>query len=92
VAGVAAIGIEAGKVISRYKTGKHFRITITDDSLTQTRITSPTGRNFGLPKDRAVGALLAVRPLDPRVRGNCRYRGIFRISNWSLARYPRLTT
>jgi hypothetical protein len=31
--GAAAIGIEAGKVISKYKTGKHFSLTITDDSL-----------------------------------------------------------
>jgi len=31
--GAAEIGIEVGKVISRYKTGKHFAVTITDDSL-----------------------------------------------------------
>jgi hypothetical protein len=31
--GAAAIGVEAGKVISKYKTGKHFHLTITDDSL-----------------------------------------------------------
>ena len=37
LAGSAAIGIEAGKVISKYKTGKHFQITITDDSLTVER-------------------------------------------------------
>ncbi|HEY2307923.1 MAG TPA: IS1634 family transposase [Streptosporangiaceae bacterium] len=35
--GAAEIGVEAGKVISRYKTGKHFAVTITDDSLTVTR-------------------------------------------------------
>jgi hypothetical protein len=33
LAGAAAIGVEAGKVISKYKTGKHFTLTITDDSL-----------------------------------------------------------
>jgi hypothetical protein len=33
LAGAAAIGVEAGKVISRYKTAKHFSLTITDDSL-----------------------------------------------------------
>jgi hypothetical protein len=33
LSGAAAIGVEAGKVISRYKTGKHFELTITDDSL-----------------------------------------------------------
>jgi hypothetical protein len=31
--GAAAIGVEAGKVISKYKTGKHFTLTITDNSL-----------------------------------------------------------
>jgi len=35
--GAAEIGIEAGKVISMYKTGKHFAVTITDTSLTVTR-------------------------------------------------------
>jgi len=35
--GAGAIGVEAGKVISKYKTGKHFTITITDTSLTVTR-------------------------------------------------------
>jgi hypothetical protein len=33
LAGAAAIGVEVGKVISKYKTGKHFDVTITDDSL-----------------------------------------------------------
>jgi len=33
----AAIGVEAGKVIARYKTGKHFELTITDTSLTVQR-------------------------------------------------------
>jgi hypothetical protein len=37
LAGAAAIGVEAGKVISKYKAGKHFRLAITDDSLTVTR-------------------------------------------------------
>jgi len=31
--GAGAIGVEAGKVISRYKTGKHFEVTITDTTL-----------------------------------------------------------
>jgi hypothetical protein len=35
--GAGAIGVEAGKVISKYKTGKHFGITITDTSLIVTR-------------------------------------------------------
>jgi hypothetical protein len=33
LAGAATIGVEAGKVIARYKTGKHFSLTITDTSL-----------------------------------------------------------
>jgi len=33
LAGAAAIGVEVGKVISKYKTGKHFAVTITDNSL-----------------------------------------------------------
>jgi len=33
LSGAAAIGVEAGKVIARYKTGKHFSLTITDTSL-----------------------------------------------------------
>jgi hypothetical protein len=37
LAGAAAIGVEAGKVISKYKTGKHFDLAITDDSLAVTR-------------------------------------------------------
>ncbi len=37
LAGAAAIGVEVGKVISKYKTGKHFDVTITDDSLTVQR-------------------------------------------------------
>jgi Transposase DDE domain len=35
--GAGAIGVEAGKVISKYKTGKHFDITITDTALTAER-------------------------------------------------------
>ena len=37
LAGAAAIGVEVGKVISKYKTGKHFAVTITNDSLTVER-------------------------------------------------------
>jgi hypothetical protein len=35
--GAGPIGVEVGKVISRYKTGKHFEVTITEDSLTVER-------------------------------------------------------
>jgi hypothetical protein len=34
LAGAGEIGVEVGKVISKYKTAKHFAITITDTSLT----------------------------------------------------------
>src|SRR5690242_14124259 len=37
LSGAAAIGVEAGKVIARYKTGKHFTLAITDTSLTVQR-------------------------------------------------------
>jgi hypothetical protein len=37
LAGAAAIGIEAGKVISKHKTGKHFDLAITDTTLAVTR-------------------------------------------------------
>ena len=37
LAGAARIGVEAGKVINKYKTAKHFDIAITDDSLTVER-------------------------------------------------------
>ncbi len=37
LAGAGPIGVEVGKVISKYKTGKHFDVTITDDSLTIAR-------------------------------------------------------
>jgi hypothetical protein len=37
LAGAAEIGIEVGKVITTYKTGKHFAVTITDTSLNVTR-------------------------------------------------------
>jgi len=35
--GAAEIGIEVGKVISKYKTGKHFAVTVTDTSLSAAR-------------------------------------------------------
>ena len=37
LAGAGEIGLAAGKVISKYKTGKHFDITITDTTLTVNR-------------------------------------------------------
>ena len=37
LAGAGKIGVEAGKVVNKYKTGKHFDVAITDDSLAVTR-------------------------------------------------------
>jgi hypothetical protein len=37
LAGAANIGVEVGKVISKYKTAKHFDLTITDTTLTAAR-------------------------------------------------------
>ena len=37
LAGAAEIGVAVGKVINKYKAGKHFHVAITDDSLTVTR-------------------------------------------------------
>ena len=37
LAGAGLIGVEVGKVITTYKTGKHFAVTITDHSLTVAR-------------------------------------------------------
>ncbi len=37
LAGAAAIGVEAGKVIAKYKAAKHFTLTITDTTLAVTR-------------------------------------------------------
>ena len=37
LAGAAKIDVEVGKVINKYKAGKHFDVAITDDSLTVTR-------------------------------------------------------
>jgi hypothetical protein len=37
LAGAGPIGVEAGKVISKYKTAKHFALTITDNSLAVAR-------------------------------------------------------
>jgi len=48
LAGAAKIGVETGKVINKYKTGKHFDIAITDDSLTVTRKRAQIGAEAAL--------------------------------------------
>jgi hypothetical protein len=48
LAGAGKIGVEAGKVINKYKTGKHFDVAITDDSLTVTRRQAQTAAEAAL--------------------------------------------
>jgi hypothetical protein len=59
LAGAARIGVEAGKVISKYKTAKHFDITITDDSLTVTR------RQAQIDAEAALDGLYVIRTPVP---------------------------
>jgi hypothetical protein len=46
--GAGAIGVEVGKVISKYKTGKHFSVEITDTSLAVTRNQAQIGAEAAL--------------------------------------------
>jgi hypothetical protein len=46
--GAGKIGVEAGKVINKRKTGKHFEVAITDDSLTVTRRQAQIGAEAAL--------------------------------------------
>ena len=46
--GAAKIGVEADKVISKYKTAKHFDLAITDNSLTVTRRQDQIGAEAAL--------------------------------------------
>jgi hypothetical protein len=48
LAGAGPIGVEVGKVISRYKTGKHFEVTITDNSLSAERRQDQIGAEAAL--------------------------------------------
>ena len=48
LAGAANIGVEVGKVISKYKTGKHLQITITDTSLAVARRQDQIGAEAAL--------------------------------------------
>jgi transposase len=57
--GAARIGIEAGKVINKYKTGKHLEVTITDDSLTVTR------RQAQIDEEAALDGLYVLRTPVP---------------------------
>ena len=60
LAGAAKIGVEAGKVISKYKMAKHFDVTITDDTLTVTR------KQAQIDAEGALHGLYGIRtPLPP---------------------------
>jgi hypothetical protein len=48
LAGAGPIGVEAGKVISKYKTGKHFAVTITETSLAVERRQDQIGAEAAL--------------------------------------------
>jgi DDE family transposase len=59
LAGAAKIGVEAGKVINRYKAGKHFEVTITDDGLTVTR------RQAQIDAEAALDGIYVIRTPVP---------------------------
>jgi hypothetical protein len=59
LAGAAKIGVEVGKLISKYKTGKHFDVTITDDSLAITR------RQAQIDAEAALDGIYVIRTPVP---------------------------
>jgi hypothetical protein len=60
LSGAAAIGVEVGKVISRYKTAKHFAVTITDTSLAVNR------RQDRIAEEAALDGIYVIRtPVPP---------------------------
>jgi hypothetical protein len=59
LAGAAKIGVEAGKVINKHKTGKHFDVTITDTSLTLSR------RQDQIDAEAALDGLYVIRTPVP---------------------------
>jgi hypothetical protein len=59
LAGAARIGVEVGKVINKYKTGKHFDLAITDDSLTVTR------RQAHIAEEAALDGIYVLRTPVP---------------------------
>ena len=61
LAGAGPIGVEVGKVISKYKTGKHFAVTITDDQPGR----RPAGRTRSTPKPPWTGSTCCAPPSPP---------------------------
>jgi len=59
LAGAARIGVEVGKVVNKYKTGKHFDLAITDDSLTVTR------RQAQIDEEAALDGIYVLRTPVP---------------------------
>jgi hypothetical protein len=59
LAGAGEIGVAVGKVITRYKTGKHFEVTITDTSLSVTR------RQAQIDEEAAMDGLYVIRTPVP---------------------------
>jgi hypothetical protein len=57
--GAAKIGVEVGKVINKYKTGKHFDVDITDTSLTVTR------RQAQIDAESALDGIYVIRTPVP---------------------------
>ena len=57
--GAAKIGVEVGKVINKYKTGKHFDVAITGDSLTITR------RQAQIDEEAALDGIYVIRTPVP---------------------------
>jgi hypothetical protein len=63
--GAAKIGVEVGKVINKYKVGKHFDVAITDDSLTVTRKQAQIAAEAGLDGIYVLRTPVAADQLDP---------------------------
>jgi len=59
LASAAKIGVEVGKVINKYKAGKHFDAAITDDSLTVTR------RQAQIDEEAALDGIYVLRTPVP---------------------------
>jgi hypothetical protein len=59
LAGAAPTGVAVGKVINKYKTGKHFDVTITGDSLTVTR------RQAQIDAEAALDGIYVIRTPVP---------------------------
>jgi hypothetical protein len=77
LAGAAKIGVEVGKVINKYKTGKHFDVAITDDSLTVAR------RQAQIDEEAALDGIYVIR--TPVKRGELDAPGV--VSAYKNLRY-----